>query len=770
MFKKFFSVVLSIAVIITVLPNLIVNAQDKCEIEKYPYVMFANNIKVKSDSTDVNGKVYSNNSNKNVKKLSNPNKKEEMIDKQYSIIADFIFGNCFCDKEPLYSEDDIEYFNELDCNIGSFNNITINRNVINSDNIVLYSRGGDITINSDNFNFKGLIYAPKGTVKITGENINIDGIIISDKININAKNVNINQNNFFAEYLENHSDVYTEKKDIYTYNYNIFGQTKSIYLNDQMLIEYVYNDSFNSSMIKERFGNGTEINYDFTVSNDNVLDFNKYVEVENTEFVADDTYKYDKNYNIIEKTNEFGTVNYVYDDKGQLIRVNDSIIGKSYTYEYDERGNITAKNEYEYNTNNFGSMHNSITYHYDAVWQDKLIIFGNNDIVYDEIGNPTSYKGWNFEWEKGRQLKSASNNNYNIAYTYDDYGLRTNKNVNGELTEFTYIDKKIVEQHNNNNNLIFKYDDNRNINGVNINGVDYYYLKSLQGDVDKIVDKDGNIVVGYIYDPWGKIISITGDLANTIGAINPIRYRGYYYDNETELYYLQSRYYNPDTCRFINADDFCFIDDNVNMFSYCCNNPIKYIDKNGYLNFNAYGYPIINSQYDYKDYQDYINNTKNFLTSIGFKNITDSKVMSYIQCVKKYKIDDKKNRLAHFLSQCAYESGWGKYLTEIGSSSYFASKPYGYKYRGSGYIQLTWNYNYRAFSQAQGDSSIYSLGADYVATNYPWQASGWWWNNAGLNTLIDGGYTVEQVTRKVNGGTLGLADRTANYNKIYRMI
>lgn len=370
-----------------------------------------------------------------------------------------------------------------------------------------------------------------------------------------------------------------------------------------MLIEYLYSDSFNSSIIKEKFGNGTEINYDFTASDDSMLDFNKYVEVGNTEFATYGTYKYDENYNVIYKTNEFGTVNYVYDDKGQLIRVNDSIIGKSYTYEYDERGNITAKSEYEYSTDNLGSISNSIGYHYDTVWQDKLITVDNNDIVYDEIGNPTIYKGWDFKWEKGRQLKSASNNDYNIAYTYDNYGLRTSKNVNGDLTEFTYIDKKIVEQHNCINDLIFKYDAEDNIIGAKINGVDFYYIKSLQGDVDKIVDKDGNVVVEYNYDPWGEIISVTGELADIIGDINPIRYRGYYYDNETELYYLQSRYYDPNTCRFINADDFCLAECNLSIFAYCNNTPIRYIDNDGLFAWDPV-IPPINSKGDYDYFQN----------------------------------------------------------------------------------------------------------------------------------------------------------------------
>ena len=113
-----------------------------------------------------------------------------------------------------------------------------------------------------------------------------------------------------------------------------------------------------------------------------------------------------------------------------------------------------------------------------------------------------------------------------------------------------------------------------------------HYLKNIQGDVEEIVDKNGNSVVKYAYNEWGKLLSITGSMAAAGGRINPIRYRGYYYDGETGYYYLQSRYYNPDICRFINADEpslnalgFCSVN-NINLFSYCNNEPVNNIDQN----------------------------------------------------------------------------------------------------------------------------------------------------------------------------------------------
>ena len=109
----------------------------------------------------------------------------------------------------------------------------------------------------------------------------------------------------------------------------------------------------------------------------------------------------------------------------------------------------------------------------------------------------------------------------------------------------------------------------------------YYYITNLQGDVMYLVDANGIQVAAYDYDPYGKVITSTGDLAE----INPLRYRGYYYDSETGFYYLQSRYYDPEISRFINADSYASTGQGLigcNMFVYCKNNPVNRIDPDGH--------------------------------------------------------------------------------------------------------------------------------------------------------------------------------------------
>ncbi|MEG0775797.1 RHS repeat-associated core domain-containing protein [Clostridium sp.] len=119
---------------------------------------------------------------------------------------------------------------------------------------------------------------------------------------------------------------------------------------------------------------------------------------------------------------------------------------------------------------------------------------------------------------------------------------------------------------------------------------EYFYVRNAQGDIISLVDKYGREVVNYTYDTWGKLISIEGTLKDTVGVKNPYRYRGYRYDTETGLYYLNSRYYNQEWGRFINADGITGVHGELlshNMFAYCDNNPVNKQDPSGFLSFSA---------------------------------------------------------------------------------------------------------------------------------------------------------------------------------------
>ena len=132
--------------------------------------------------------------------------------------------------------------------------------------------------------------------------------------------------------------------------------------------------------------------------------------------------------------------------------------------------------------------------------------------------------------------------------------------------------------------LKITYDEQSRPAMVEYNGVWYGYVKNLQGDIVGIVDSNGTEVVKYSYDAWGKVMSTSGSKGGTLGKANPFRYRGYVYDEETGLYYLRSRYYNPEWGRFLNAD-VVLGDRGVllthNAFAYCVNKPINYSDADG---------------------------------------------------------------------------------------------------------------------------------------------------------------------------------------------
>ena len=139
------------------------------------------------------------------------------------------------------------------------------------------------------------------------------------------------------------------------------------------------------------------------------------------------------------------------------------------------------------------------------------------------------------------------------------------------------------------NELHFFYDAQNRPAVVVYNGTAYAYVKSLQGDIVAILDENGNAVVSYGYDAWGAPLWCTGELAETLGKVQPFRYRGYVFDEETGLYYLRSRYYNPQWGRFVNADNVLNIcatsncNRVPNAFAYCSNGVIQRTDTDGKL-------------------------------------------------------------------------------------------------------------------------------------------------------------------------------------------
>ena len=293
---------------------------------------------------------------------------------------------------------------------------------------------------------------------------------------------------------------------------------------------------------------------------------------------------------------------YTYDNLGQLTRENNADTNKTYVYTYDDAGNILTKKTYAYTTGTLGSVTSTNTYTYgNSEWGDQLTKFNGTSLTYDKLGNPTSYyngSSYTFRWMSGRRIAVATRGSATTFYTYNTDGIRTSKSNPSMTVEYVLNGTQIVAEKNNGIIIRYLYDANGSPVGMIFDGATYLYEKNLQGDIVGIYTTSGTKVATYAYDAWGKLISSS----YTSGYYdpyyyNPFRYRGYYYDVETGFYYLQSRYYDPTTGRFLNADIHINANGDLqgfNMYAYCSNNPVMYVDYTGeFLGFLLHDVVVI---------------------------------------------------------------------------------------------------------------------------------------------------------------------------------
>ena len=299
-------------------------------------------------------------------------------------------------------------------------------------------------------------------------------------------------------------------------------------------------------------------------------------------------YTYDKNGNITQiKCDGKIIASYTYDRYNQMSTSYDRSTLKYTYYYYDNAGNITRTKEHDVVNGVTSGTYVEKTYVYgDSNWKDKLTSYNGTTITYDELGNPLSYRdGISFTWENGRILKTVKTDDNEVNMKYDSNGMRIQKDDNNRTVNYHYDGKgNLTGLTYGENSIYFYYNSDGEVTSMSFDNSMYYYIKNLQGDVVKIVSQSGTTVVTYTYDSLGKIINMMDTTTYNIGSINPFRYRGYVYDSETGLYYLKSRYYDPETGRFINADVYCDTMSSIfgtNMFTYCNNNPVNQVDPEG---------------------------------------------------------------------------------------------------------------------------------------------------------------------------------------------
>ena len=340
--------------------------------------------------------------------------------------------------------------------------------------------------------------------------------------------------------------------------------------------------------------------------------------------IGTNTYTYDTvgrikatNYTSAKSSSSYRT--YEYDKFGQLVRENNQGLAKTFIYSYNSsNGNLLSVKEYPYTLSTTPSGTAATTsFGYTA---DQLTSFGGATIGYNAMGCPTSYDGKTATWSKGRLSRlsggTLASGTTNFNYSYNAFGQRIAKSYSylegtsganpvyaGQLTSYSKkyhydhsgrllaetVTKSLYNQGTANESIVFLYDESGVVGmEYTAGGVAnrYYFQRNLQGDVEAIYDTNGNLVVKYLYDAWGNC-TISSETTNTaVANANPIRYRGYYFDEDTGLYYCNARYYSPKWRRFISPDDTAYLDpetvNGLNLYCYCNNDPVNYADPSGH--------------------------------------------------------------------------------------------------------------------------------------------------------------------------------------------
>lgn len=299
-------------------------------------------------------------------------------------------------------------------------------------------------------------------------------------------------------------------------------------------------------------------------------------------------------------------VNYEYDVNNRLTREDNYELNETIRYNYDDNGNITSVTHSDLNSSVINSTD---TYSYNNKYKDKLVSFNNQSIAYSDYLNPTSFGTKSFTWVGERWLSSItdSSNSLDVRYTYNSNGIRTKKqfyitlagNTMLKRTVNLYLDGNRVIRESSSDlayggqtyTLTFLYSQEGAVGFIK-DGDFYRYEKNILGDIVAIY-QGISLIAKYVYDAYGNHKVYNGSNQEItyasnpthIGIINPFRYRGYYYDNESNLYYCNSRYYSPELRRWLNIDDISYLSpeniDGINLFAYCLNNPVMNVDPDG---------------------------------------------------------------------------------------------------------------------------------------------------------------------------------------------
>lgn len=344
---------------------------------------------------------------------------------------------------------------------------------------------------------------------------------------------------------------------------------KGVNKNGQRLVSFQYNSNGLPDLISYVNGSSVSIRYD-----QNRLSSYR-LENKPNQILDEYSLEYDANQNIKKIISNKGITEYSYDELNQL-ELEKLPDGTIISYEYDEVGNrkkkcttlngVITEVNYEYNGANELSKIGSQVYKYDK--NGNLNFDGINSYVFNNFNQLIEIKD-----SKGKTI---------VRYTYDEEGKRKSSTTSQGTVQYYYEGERVLYETDGNNQVLreYSYDDNGNPVTMTTRGKTYYYLNNHHGDVQALTDSAGNVVASYTYDAWGNILTESGSMASE----NPYRYAGYRYDDNTKLYYLLTRYYNPDNGVFLSSDPARGELDNPisqNGYNYGNNNPVMNVDPSG---------------------------------------------------------------------------------------------------------------------------------------------------------------------------------------------
>ncbi|MBE6132912.1 MAG: RHS repeat-associated core domain-containing protein [Erysipelotrichaceae bacterium] len=287
-------------------------------------------------------------------------------------------------------------------------------------------------------------------------------------------------------------------------------------------------------------------------------------------------YQYNNRGMITSIDDGINNVTYTYDHQNRLTREVNTKLGKIIDYFYDKNGNITLKQLFDKNT---GAPLEEIGFSYDA--NNKLLTYKGTSVTHNAKGEITLFKGNNLAWTDGKLTSYKSST---FKYGVDGQRIYKGTTVGSSNIKINYLndEESMFKEKRSDGKIITFLRGASGFIGFVYDGKTYYYRKNILGDVIELY-YNGNVEAKYAYDAWGNHVVLnpngtTNTSTSFIGNINPIRYRGYYYDVETQLYWVSSRYYSPELCRWISPDSIEYLDpqsiNGLNLYAYCGNDPV----------------------------------------------------------------------------------------------------------------------------------------------------------------------------------------------------